>query len=746
MRKLLGKLRKIIALRTKRVETTLFITLIAILSILAYLAYNEYKNTIVTQQQKQMLGISSSISRSIELFIDDVVDSMKTVTLDKEFIKGISTIEQGRTIGIYYEKLKSYSEAQGNEIAAVYFFDRRGELLTQYPKNKESIDSSFKEDINKAVDSRKTYIGRTYLDKDTNTFVLNVYEPVFDGDSFQGVISAAINLQVIYDKLIAPVKIGEKGYAMVKDQQGTIIMHTVKEQVGLDVIESRKLIHPELDYRELESLVKEQLTGKEGTAIYHSYWWAEDVLKKAKKLNAYTPAHVGENFWVVAITMSYDEIQAPITKFLSIIIGMASLIVIIIYFFISKLINMKKNKEKLEKETEYLKRLNETSEELRLKEAEMYHSHKLKMIGTLAGGIAHDINNLLTPILGYSELLLMTLPENSSDHENAEEIYKASQRGKDLIEQILVFSRNESGMVKVEPVNINEVMKQTMRLLKSVRPKHVVIKEKIEEDCGYVHANFTQIHQVIFNLCTNAIQAIENENGEIEISLRTLEGNEVKGVSTQIQEESSYIELVVRDTGCGMDEETKKRIFDPFFTTKAKGEGTGLGLFVVQSIIDKYKGVLACDSEVGKGSCFKIYLPLLNEVVDAEVKEISKQDLIPSKKVLVVDDNEEVLKVLKKELEHLGYEVVTEISSTRALRRFQTDYRDFELVITDYIMPELKGDKLAAGIKSIKKDTVVILMTGYMDEKEETIDQIEAIDDYIFKPIELSKLSGLLKK
>jgi signal transduction histidine kinase/CheY-like chemotaxis protein len=731
---------------TKVVKMTLFATLIAILSILVFFSYNEYKNTIISQQQKQMLGIASSISESIDLFLDDVVASMRIITLDKEYIKGISMIEKEGTIDIYYEKLKAYSDAQGEQINAVYFFDDKGVCLTQYSKNKENIYKDFKEEINKAVVSRETYIGKTYLDKVTNTFFLNVYEPIFDGQNFRGVVSAAINLDVIYDKLIAPVKIGEKGYALVKNQQGTIIMHTVKEQVGMDVIESRKQVFPGLDYRELEVLIKDQLTGKEGTAIYHSYWWAEDVLKKVKKLNAYTPVYVGENFWVVAITMSYDEIQRPITKFLGIIIVMASLIAIIIYFFISQLMNMKKNKEKLEKETEYLKRLNETSEELRLKEAEMYHSHKLKMIGTLAGGIAHDINNLLTPILGYSELLLMTLPESSDHHENVEEIYKASQRGKDLIEQLLVFSRNESGMVKVEPVNINEVLKQCIKLLKSVRPKNVIIKEKIEKNCGYIHANFTQIHQVIFNLCTNAIQAIENEVGEIEVSLHTLSSNEVKDIVKQTQEESSYIEIIVKDTGCGMDEETKKRIFDPFFTTKAKEEGTGLGLFVVQSIIDKYKGAIVCESEVGKGSCFKIYLPLLKEAVGIEHKMISKQKLIPRKKVLVVDDNEEVLRVLKKELEHLGCEVVTEMSSTSALKRFQVEYNDIELVITDYIMPELKGDKLAEGIKFIKKDTVVILMTGYMDEKEKTIDEIEAIDDYIFKPIELTKLSELLKK
>jgi signal transduction histidine kinase/CheY-like chemotaxis protein len=692
---------------------------------------------------QNMLGNSRSISRSIELFISDTVDSMRNVTLDKKFIKGIGNIEQYNE---YEDKLETFYRAGGEEIDSVYFIDKNGSTIAQHPKALGSINEVVLKDIKTAIAKQSTYIGNAYLDKDKSHFILNIYEPVFQEGNFKGMLSAAINLNVIYDKLIAPVKIGEKGYALVKDQEGIIIMHTVKEQVGMDVIESRKQVYPGLDYRELEDLIQNQLKGKEGTAIYHSYWWGDNVLKKARKLNAYTPVKLGDHFWIVALTMSYDEIQGPINKFLAIIISIAGLIVVIIYFFLAALIKMKKNKEELEKETKYLKMLNETSEQLRKKEAELYHSHKLKMIGTLAGGIAHDINNLLTPILGYSELLMMQIPETEDYYEEAEEIYKASQKGKELIEQILLFSRKDNGIVKIEPVNINEVTGETIKLLKAVIPKNITIKENFKEQCGYVNANFTQLHQVIFNLGTNAYQAIKDSKGTIEINLKNISGSEAKSLINTLAKDFMYVELEIKDTGIGMDEETKSRIFDPFFTTKEIGGGTGLGLFVAQSIIDKYGGVIKVESKEGVGSSFKIYLPIIDKTPDGKHKEERKNKINSNKKILIVDDNKEVTSVLKKGLGRLGYNVTVENDCLKALELFKLKNKKFDLVITDYIMPKLKGNELALSIKELNKDIPIILITGYMEENIEDIKSVGVIDEHLQKPIELNELSRLMDK
>jgi hypothetical protein len=375
-----GFFREKVTIKKKRVRAVLYIILPLILGTLFYFTYNQYKKTIVDQQLQSMLGISRSISQSIELYVDNVVDSVKVITLDKEFLKGIPSIEQGEIANSCSEKLKAYYEAEKNTIQGVYFYDIYGRVLTQHPQGTAITDNGVETILANVMSSKKTYIGTPYLDEIKNVFMLNIYEPILQDNSLKGVISVTISLDNIYDRLIKPVKIGDKGYVMIKDQYGTIIMHPVKEQVGMDVIETRKQIHPELDFKELENLIDNQLAGKEGTAIYHSYWWGENQLKRVKKLNSYTPVHLGEYFWVVAVTMSYDEIQGPINKFSAQIIGIVVIIAIIIYFFISALIKMKRNKEQLEKETKYLKVLNETTEQLRKKDAELYHAHKKKLL------------------------------------------------------------------------------------------------------------------------------------------------------------------------------------------------------------------------------------------------------------------------------------------------------------------------------------------------------------------------------
>lgn len=729
------KIKEIHKLSHMQLMSILAIGAIVVLSALTYFIYDDYRATIIYQQQRRMLETSRSIARSTELFITDIQDSVKIITSDSNFNDGT----------LYKERLKAYYEAKKDVIDKVYFFNTDGEILDEYPKDKQVVNSSLRTDINTVISMKKSYIGKTYLEKSSNGFLLNVYEPVFHGKDFKGVIAVSISLESIYNKLISPLQIGEKGYAMMKDEAGIIIMHPVKEQIGMDVIESRKQAHPDLNFEELEKLIKDQITGKEGTAIYHSYWWGDNVLKKVKKFSAYTPVQVGDHFWIIALTLSYDEVQKPINEFLFKIIGIAIIIIVIIYIFILALIKMKNNKEELEKQAKKLKTLREASEQRRKEESELYHSHKLKIIGTLAGGIAHDINNLLTPILGYSELLLMRMPKESEYYDEVDEIYKASEKGKDLIEQLLIFSRNDSGIIKVSPININTVTRETIKLIKVVLPKKVIIKESIKENCGYINANFTQIHQVIFNLCTNAYQSIKNNGGTIEVSLDTVEGIKINGNHKSSVKGKKYVEIKVADTGCGMDEETKTRIFEPFFTTKDIDEGTGLGLFVVQSIIDKYKGIIEVYSELGKGSCFKVYFPLVS--MESKIDNvIFKENSNNGKKILIVDDNEDITKLLKKSLEGVGYNVITENDSIKALKLFEANYEEIDLVITDYMMPNLNGGELAIAIKEIKPKTGVILMTGYIKDKENLININDFIDEYITKPIKFNNLCETIEK
>lgn len=739
-----------------RTRILLYMTLIVILGGSVFILYKDYENNLVGQQQQHMLSVSKSISRSIELFVGEVVDSMQIITLDDSFVALLSDTPSAQQKKQYENKLKTYAKAEGSPIYGVYLFGSDGKLNAMASQG-SAISTILKQEVKVAATLKAPYVGTAYLDPSRHSFILNLYEPIFRDGAYIGTLCVAVDLDVIYDKLIDPVQIGKKGYALVKDQKGTIIMHKLKEQVGINVIETRKAMYPNLDFSGLEALVNEQLKAKEGTYIYYSYWWAEadKKLEKAKKLNAFSPVNLGDHFWVVALTMSYDEIQAPMNIFLFGIFFIALFVAVVFHLFIQALTKARRSKEELEQETQYLKMLNESSEQLRKQEAELYHSQKLKMIGTLAGGISHDINNLLTPIYGYSELLLDQIDEGHPFYDEVSEIYTASKKGKDLIEQLLLFSRKDNGMTSVSLIDMNQVTAETLRLLKTMLPKHIKITSNLEPNVGLVRANFTQLHQVIFNLCTNAYQAIQDtpEDGReetLEISLKKIPVSLINDQSSTEEESYNFVELTIKDSGCGMDETTKDRIFEPFFTTKDIGEGTGLGLFVVKSIIDKYGGQIQVDSTPGKGSTFKVYFQLVeSNGTNAEIPATSPHsaplhDAKPLK-LLIVDDNDTVNRLLKKGLSFYGYQVETETDSLKALKRIRQAPNDFDLLITDYMMPDQNGMELAKKAKRARKDLGVILMTGFMDETQVSSASHESIDSFILKPIAIGSLSEAIQ-
>lgn len=733
----------------------LYLLLILLLGSSVFFLSRDYENNLATQQQQHMLSISKSISRSIELFLSEVIDSMKVITYDDSFVSDFAQSITKTDQAAFSAKLKNYATAEGPPIYGTYFFDSNGREIAHYSQG-SSITTMLKQEVKIATARKDTYIGTAYLDPERRTFILNIYEPIFKNQVYLGSFCVSIDLDVIYNRLIDPVQIGKKGYALVKDQNGTIIMHKLKEQVGINVIETRKAMYPNLDFKELEDLIAQQLTGKEGTSIYHSYWWADETLKKAKKLNAFSPVDLGDRFWVVALTMSYDEIQEPMNKFLFGIFFVALVVAILFHFFIQALSRARKSKEELEQETQYLKMLNESSEQLRQQESELYHSQKLKMIGTLAGGISHDINNLLTPIYGYSELLLDQITPEHPFYEEIHEIYTASQKGKDLIEQLLLFSRKDNGMTSVSLVDMNQVTSETLRLLKTVLPKNIKILSHLEENCGLVRANYTQLHQVIFNLCTNAYQAIKQADDPqkeevLEISLKKIPVSLINDLSSKEEEAFNFVELSIRDSGCGMDESTKDRIFEPFFTTKDIGDGTGLGLFVVKSIIDKYGGQIHVESSPGKGSTFKVYFQLVETDEDsAHSRGTSSPHAAPVHntkplRLLIVDDNDTVNRLLKKGLEFYGYQVETQVSSVQALKQIRNNSAAYDLLITDYMMPDQNGIELAKKARRARKDLGIILMTGFMDELQVNNANHDAIDKFILKPIEIARLSEAIQ-
>jgi signal transduction histidine kinase/ActR/RegA family two-component response regulator len=382
-------------------------------------------------------------------------------------------------------------------------------------------------------------------------------------------------------------------------------------------------------------------------------------------------------------------------------------------------------------------------EALRQNERMLRQSHKMEAIGTLAGGVAHDFNNILTPIIGHTEMAMLTCAPHDAVQDNLEEILKASHRAKDLVKQILMFSRQTEQ--EVRPIRLIPVINEVNTLLRGSITANVELQCVIQTNRDIVRADPTQVHQVLMNLGLNAIHAMKGKGGTLEIGLHMITVDARTKTNPARLRRGDYAELTVRDTGTGMDRATLDRIFEPFFTTKANGEGTGMGLAVVHGIISSLHGAITVDSEAGKGSTFHVFLPLLDE---AEEQAVAPALTIPrgTETVLFVDDETDIVNMVGQMLKSLGYRPVTCTRGPQALDVFQKNPTQFDLLITDQVMPAMTGMQLVREIHLIRADLPVLLCTGFSrtTSDQELFDA--GISEIIMKPILLRQFAEAVRR
>lgn len=376
-------------------------------------------------------------------------------------------------------------------------------------------------------------------------------------------------------------------------------------------------------------------------------------------------------------------------------------------------------------------------------ETQMFRLQRIEAIGTLAGGIAHDFNNILSPILGYTEMAMEELPQNHEIREYLEPVFDAGIRAKELIKQILTFSRDtdhEFSAVKIQPI-----IKEVIKLSRATIPTTIEIEQSITDACGLIMADPVQVHQILMNLFTNAYHAMSENGGRLKISLK-----EVKFSEEDLQDKElipgAYAELSISDTGTGMSSEIMEHVFDPYFSTKEKDKGTGLGLSVVHGIVKNYGGKISVYSELGIGTVFKIYLPIVS---DKEIN-IRKETLADLKtqnheRILIVDDEESIVKLLKNIISSLGYQVTVFSNSAEALKEVIKNHSSYDIILTDMTMPEVTGLDIAKNVKSLSPDVKVVLCTGFSDQLQgKNLDDLP-IDGLIMKPLIRLDLAKMLK-
>ena len=391
------------------------------------------------------------------------------------------------------------------------------------------------------------------------------------------------------------------------------------------------------------------------------------------------------------------------------------------------------------------RRARRTAEEDRTRvEAQLRQAQKMEALGTLAGGIAHDFNNILGIIVGYTEMARWDAGEDSAAKSHLMEVLKAAERAKDLVQQILAFSRRSEQ--ERRPIQVGLIVKEAMKMLRASLPSTINIKVNVASR-AIVSADPTQIHQVLMNLCTNAAHAMSDNGGVLEVALTDVRVGPESIMPHSDVRPGPFVKLTVEDTGCGMDPAILDRIFDPFFTTKEPGVGTGLGLSVVHGIVKSHGGAIEVESSPGRGTTFQVLLPTMECTPGLETEAAGP---LPRgrERILVVDDEPALAMAAKQMLERLGYRVDYRTSGIEALDTFRLQLTEgpFDLVITDMTMPDLTGTDLARELLALQPALPILLCTGFSEKMNAEKAKSLGIQGFLMKPVIMSELARMIRE
>ena len=378
-------------------------------------------------------------------------------------------------------------------------------------------------------------------------------------------------------------------------------------------------------------------------------------------------------------------------------------------------------------------------------EQRLRQTQKLEAIGTLAGGIAHDFNNILSAIVGFTELCIYRNPENKILDSYLHKVLDASTRAKNLVNQILTFSRQ--GEQERKPIQLAPIIKETLKLIRASLPATIEIEQSLNADSAVILGDPTQVHQIIMTLCTNAAQAMNMDGGVLSINLENIELTQSDILPQPGMELGRYVKLSVTDTGHGIEPIAFERMYDPCYTTKEKGQenGLGLGLAVVHGILKNHDGIITVRSELGKGSIFDVYLPRIDHInLGLPVENFGS---LPrgNERVLFIDDEKPLVELGVTTLEELGYSVTGTTSSNQALKIFKSNPENIDIIVTDQTMPVMKGTELARAILNEGNKTSIILCTGFSDQISSGAEEMIGIDEILLKPYGMRELAETLR-
>ncbi|MCC8075480.1 MAG: response regulator [Clostridiales bacterium] len=682
-------------------------------------AWTSYSTSLMSSQTNQLQLVAQSLGQSIELSMQEYMDTLQFLCQVE------SAVDENDPL------FQDFLLTQESSIYDLLWEDEDGVLL------KSVNGSSLTADVLLTQAEEDVSIWQ-YNDTD-GTHYLCIKQKLDTG----GYLCLVINEENFYSELISDIHVGTNGYIVVKSSENTVIMHPSREQWGINVIEGRMELYPNLDFSSLSEMVQKQVEEEVGIYEYYSYWWTDPDLPRVKKISAHVHASIGGDFWIISAVVDYSDFYDPIVSGFARISLIFCCILVAVLAVTLYIYRLKRSNLRNSAEIQYLKELNETLEELHRREETLAHQQRLQVIGTLTGGIAHEFNNFLTPITGYADLIMASVEPDSELYENANEIYEAADRARDVIRQISSMSRKNVETV-YKSIVAASFLNRAVRMIDAVRPANVQWKSEIDLKDEKILGNATQLHQVLLNICINAFHAMGKTPGVLTLRAACVERSEPahRLYGEQVSDEwEHFLHIALSDTGCGMEPDVLAHIFEPFFTTKQNGQGTGLGLSLADQIIRTHRGYLCAESTPGEGTTFHIYLPVQEPESANQPIEWGQQHKL---RFLIADDNQKVLKMLQKELKKLGLEPV--ICTRKAELVEQLEQVAYDVLAIDETLEDGDGISFCMSIHGKYPYLKKIIMTAAVTRDILEARQRQIIDNYVMKPVSDTTLLDAIRK
>ena len=720
----------------KMLIAALLAGLLSALLFAVYNTYDAYTQMMIAQQQQHLLITARAVSQNLSLYLSEQLRNVEILTQTPGFLTQFHTYyETGDQKGLK-EYVLSYMLSQNQGVSRLYLLDQNGDEVFRY--NQYPFLESFDESVlhlDQLAEGRQTGLGSAFQISPQH-YGLTMVNSITDGSDYLGAVVSVLDMDALYQQYMAPLQ-GTVDI-IVKNERGTVIMHPESEMLTFNYFRDIQGLDTLPEYESLWDMLQLQYQQEEGVAIYRAC--SGGILPEREEISAFSRMNLSGTSWYISAVMPYSQVVRMVNENLNRFAFLVTVIFVLIASSILIIYGLQKNRQKLQIETRYLRDMNRTLEELHESREQVRHYQKLQTIGALAGGIVHEFNNLLTPIMGYSEFLKQQLGPENEYYEDIDEIYKAGGRAKEIVDQILPFSRRETDSTQYNVVNLNAVIWDALKMVRMLLPSSVRLVVKPYSGPINIYGSATQIHQVLLNLCTNAYQAMEVTGGTLTVATRRVFQDQLPEQYHPVAE-GEFVRLEVSDTGCGIPPEMLSRIFDPFFTTKAAGDGTGLGLSVVQNILISHGGFIEAESTVGRGSRFLVYLPVTSQLPAAAAQEESGGGRTGMGSVLLVDDEVRVVRYFKRRLVHQGYQVDAFTDPEEALNAFRSNPGQWNLLIVDEAMPKLRGTTLLQHMKQQNHSLRVILVTGLVGDSAIRLHAERQIDEILTKPVEFEALA-----